>query len=132
MRIVTLIATVFVLYSCAGTPEPKGSPETTKKIQTHKVTFQDVPSYLEATGSIQSDIEGSSKIISPLAGTIENIFVRVGDRVKKGNPLAAIRRTYVSDAHSKYLSNLAQLKQADRLRVSHRHDRHPLIQGWEG
>ena len=114
-KIVALIAAVFILSSCAGTPESREGLDPERKIQTYKVSYEEVPSYLEATGSIQPDIEGSSKIISPLAGTIENIFVRVGDRVKKGDVLAVIRSTEVSDAYSNYLSNLAQLKQAERL-----------------
>jgi len=77
--------------------------------------LQDVPSYLEATGSIQPDIQGMAKIMTPLSGLVENIYVKVGDRVQKGNALVAIRSADVSDAYSSYLANLSQLRQAERV-----------------
>jgi cobalt-zinc-cadmium efflux system membrane fusion protein len=116
IRVMALIAAIFVLSGCTRAPESKEPPaEKEKKVQTYKVTSQDVPSFLEATGSIQPDVQGSAKITAHLAGTVENIFVKVGDRVKKGDPLVAIRSAEVSDTYSNYLSNLAQLKQAERI-----------------
>jgi cobalt-zinc-cadmium efflux system membrane fusion protein len=46
---------------------------------------------------------------------VENIFVKVGDRVKKGDPLCALRSPDVSDTYSNYLANLSQVKQAERI-----------------
>ena len=84
-------------------------------IQTYKVTSQEVPSSIEATGSVQPDIEGSAKIISSLPGHVENIYVKVGDLVKKGDPLCAVRSPEVSDTFSNYLANLSQVRQAERV-----------------
>jgi cobalt-zinc-cadmium efflux system membrane fusion protein len=53
--------------------------------------------------------------MTPLPGVIENIYVKVGDRVKKGDALVAIRSTEVSDAYSNYLANLSQMRQAERV-----------------
>ena len=73
-------------------------------------------SSIEATGSIQPDIQREAPRSSPAsAGTVENIYVKVGDRVKKGDPLGAIRSADVSDAYSSYLSALSQVKQAERI-----------------
>jgi cobalt-zinc-cadmium efflux system membrane fusion protein len=69
---------------------------------------------IETTGTVQPDLEGGAKIVSPLAGTVEKIFVRVGDAVRRGTPLAAVRSSDVSDAHAGYLSAQAQMKQAER------------------
>ena len=93
---------------------PKDSPAATK-IETYKVSSQEVTSFIEATGSIQPDVEGSAKIISALAGMVENIFVKVGDGVKIGTPLVSVKSPDVSDAYSNYLSNLSQVKQAERV-----------------
>jgi biotin carboxyl carrier protein len=46
---------------------------------------------------------------------VENIFVKVGDAVKVGIPLVSVRSPDVSDAYSNYLSNLSQVKQAERI-----------------
>ncbi len=46
---------------------------------------------------------------------MSNIFVKVGDRVQKGDPLVAISSPEVTDTFSNYFSNLTQLKQAERI-----------------
>jgi cobalt-zinc-cadmium efflux system membrane fusion protein len=112
--ILPLIGVFLFLAGCTPTQEAKEKPPE-KKIQTYKVGYQEVSSSIQATGTIQPDIEGSAKIISHLAGTVESIFVKVGDKVSKGDPLCAIRSPDVSDTYSNYLSNLSQVKQAERV-----------------
>ena len=115
MRMITLIAALAILSGCVGSPESKERLDSNKKPQTYNVTSQEVSSYLEATGSIQPDIQGTAKIMTPLPGLIENIFAKAGDRVKKGDPLVAIRSADVSDTYSNYLANLSQVRQAERV-----------------
>jgi cobalt-zinc-cadmium efflux system membrane fusion protein len=117
MPFLAFLILLFLSSGCTGTPESKTLPQELEKraIQTHRVTYQEVASFIEATGTIQPDAEGSAKITCPLAGTVENILVKVGDRVKKGDPLASIRSPDVSDTFSNYLSNLSQLRQAERI-----------------
>jgi len=112
--ILPLIGVLLFFAGCTPTQEAKEKPPE-KKIQTYKVTFREVSSSIQATGTIQPDIEGSAKIISNLAGTVEGIFVKVGDKVSKGDPLCAIRSPDVSDTYSNYLSNLSQVRQAERV-----------------
>lgn len=118
-RTLALFAVIFTLWGCTKSQDPpkdnpKDSPAETK-VETYKVTSQEVTSSIDATGSIQPDLEGSAKVTSALPGTVENIYVKVGDPVKKGDPLASIRSADVSDAYSNYLSVLAQVKQAERI-----------------
>jgi RND family efflux transporter MFP subunit len=105
------------LYGCTQSqpPDPSKGKLAERKVETYKVTTQEVTNYIEATGSIQPDTEGSAKIVSGLGGTVENVFVKVGDRVRKDDPLASIRSTEVSDAYSGYLGSLSQVKQAERI-----------------
>jgi cobalt-zinc-cadmium efflux system membrane fusion protein len=110
----SLIAVALLLAGCTSTQEAKEIPPE-KKIQTYKVTDQEVPSAVEATGTVQPDIEGSAKIICSVAGIVESIFVKVGDPVKRGEPLCAIRSPDVSDTYSNYLSNLSQVRQTERV-----------------
>ena len=103
-----------VLGGCSKSPQaaqdmPPGKGET------YKVFSKEVTSFIDATGSIQPDIAGSAKVVSYIPGTVENIFVKVGDSVKKGDVLASIRSPEVSDAYSSYLSALSQVKQTERL-----------------
>jgi cobalt-zinc-cadmium efflux system membrane fusion protein len=112
--ILSLIAVALLFAGCTSTQEAKEKPPE-KKIQTYKVSSQEVSSSIQATGTIQPDIEGSAKIISNLAGTVEGVFVKVGDKVSKGDSLCAIRSPDVSDTYSNYLSNLSQVRQAERI-----------------
>jgi cobalt-zinc-cadmium efflux system membrane fusion protein len=112
--ILPLIAAALLFTGCTSTQEAKEKPPE-KKIQTYKVSSQEVSSSIQATGTIQPDIEGSAKIISNLAGTVEGVFVKVGDKVNKGDSLCAIRSPDVSDTYSNYLSNLSQVRQAERI-----------------
>jgi len=79
------------------------------------VECTEVITYIEATGSVQPDLEGTSKILSPLAGVINRIDFKVGDRVHKGDPLIAVTAPDVTDTYSSYLSSQTQLKQAERI-----------------
>ena len=117
-RAVALFVVIFLLFGCTKTRDPSKEAKQDseyKKIETYKVSTQEVSSYIEATGSIQPDLEGSAKITAYLAGTVDSIFVKVGARVRKGAPLASIRSPDVSDTYSNYISNLSQVKQAERV-----------------
>jgi len=107
-----LICCFLLLMGC----EKKVSPreESRKELKTCTVTVQKVPAYIEATGTVQPDLEGGAKVLSPLAGSVERIFVKIGDSVGRGTPLASLRSSDVSDAHASYLSTQAQVKQAER------------------
>lgn len=88
--------------------------EVKREIKTHQVSIQKVQVFVEATGTVQLDLDGGAKIVSPLAGTVEKILVRIGQSVKRGTPLIAIRSSDVSDTHATFLSIQAQVKQAER------------------
>jgi membrane fusion protein, heavy metal efflux system len=115
MRFMALLAIVLVMGGCTKSPESKESAQDKREILTHVVTSQEVPGHIEATGIIQADVEGTVKVVTYLAGTVENIFVKVGDKVAKGSPLAVIRSADVSDTYSNYLANLSQMRQAERI-----------------
>jgi membrane fusion protein, heavy metal efflux system len=95
----------------ATTTDTNAKTET----KTIKVSSQKVDFYIETTGSIQPDKEGGAKIISPLGGSVEKIFVKVGDAVKKGDALVTLRSSDVSDNYANYLQSVSQLKQAERI-----------------
>jgi cobalt-zinc-cadmium efflux system membrane fusion protein len=119
MRKYILLPLIFValplfFWSCNKSDQSKQT-EAKQEIKTCKVVIQEVQSYIEATGSVQADLEGTSKVISHLAGNVNQILIKVGDRVKKGDPLLIIKSPDVTDIYSSYLSGLAQFKQAERV-----------------
>ena len=105
----------FVLMAPGCSRNDPSGRELKEELHTYKVTSQKVQSYIEATGTVQPDLEGGAKIISPLQGTVERVFVKIGDRVAKGDQLAALRSSDVSDTYASHLSSLAQLRQAERV-----------------
>ena len=113
MRITPLCLIAIILFcGCdRNSPPPK---EQQKAQPTCRVKSQKVEAFIDATGTVQPDLEGGAKILSPLAGSVEKIFIHIGDPVRRGTPLASLRSSEVSDAHSGYLSALVQLKQAER------------------
>jgi membrane fusion protein, heavy metal efflux system len=105
---------LFSALSCNRPSQPNNGIHK-QEIKTCGVECTEVITYTEATGSVQPDLEGTSKILSPLAGVINRIDFKVGDRVHKGDLLIAVTAPDVTDAYSNYLSSLTQLKQAERI-----------------
>ena len=112
MKTIIVLIAIIALAGCEKKEPPK--PEAKVELKTFKVSAQKVQAFIDATGTVQPDLDGAAKILTPLAGSIEKILVRVGDGVKQGTPLAQLRSSDVSDAYAGHLSALAQLKQAER------------------
>jgi cobalt-zinc-cadmium efflux system membrane fusion protein len=112
----SFIVLILILHILGcGRASEKNTKPIKEDIKTYKVTTTELQSYIEATGSIQPDIEGTSRILPYLAGAVSRIFVKVGDKVKKGDILISITSPDVTDTHSTYLSTLTQSKQAERI-----------------
>ena len=103
-----------LIASCGknGEATKKGAGE---QLKTYKVSTSDVQAYIEATGSVQPDLQGSAKIVAHLAGMVARIFVKAGDSVRKGDPLLAVTSPEMTDTHTGYASALTQMKQAERV-----------------
>jgi len=106
---------VFLLALCACEKNEGSKPEVKSEMRTYKVTSQQVQTYLDATGTIQPDLEGGAKVVSPGGGNVMKILVHIGEPVKKGTPLVVLKSTDVADIYATYLSTLSQLKQAERI-----------------
>ena len=117
MRRRILVAAVSLFLLLAGCSDKDRPPQKDVKLtpRVYKVALLKVQGYIEATGTIQHDMEGGTKIVSPVPGIVERIFVKFGERVQAGTPLLSIRSIDVNDAYTGYQASLAQLKQAERL-----------------
>ncbi|MCX5812234.1 MAG: efflux RND transporter periplasmic adaptor subunit [Proteobacteria bacterium] len=105
---------IFMGLSCNKSPQAN-TKEKRQDVKTLKVACMEVQTFIEATGSVQPDLTGSSRLASPLTGTVGQIFIKVGDRVKKGDPLLLIKSPEATDTYSSYLSTVIQLNQAERI-----------------
>ena len=111
-RIALIILSLAILGGCTKVVSAK--PDLKEEEHSFKISSQQVQSSVDATGVVQAELEGGAKILSPLAGAVEEIFVRVGDGVKKGTILAAMRSSDATDVYANYLAASSQLKQAER------------------
>ena len=106
----------FVLFSCNKESKNSDNEKNTKKqIQTVEVVYQEVPDYIEATGLVQPDKDGTVKITSKLPGIVQSINVQVGDYVKKGQVLASVKAPDTTDLYSQKVALSVQLSQAERI-----------------
>lgn len=109
-----VITLMLAFIGCNRSPQAK-KPEEQRQLKTSKVSCHEVPTYIEATGSVQPDLTGTSKINSQLPGIVGQINVKVGDRVNRGSALLMVKSPEATDTYSNYLSTFAQLKQAERI-----------------
>ena len=99
--------------SCGEKIEPGTSTKTPPvvkdvKVQTARITEQ--PLIYEAVGTVRAGI--TSNLDSKLLGTIEDIRVREGDRVKKGDTLLIIDQRQVKAGVRQAEAGLSEAKEA--------------------
>lgn len=77
------------LSGCSSEPQPvAAAPETVHNASVLQVQRADVPDLLEAVGTVRA--AQTSQLASQMAGTIVEIRVHEGDRVRRGQVLAVI------------------------------------------
>ncbi len=84
------------------------------------VASQGIPNIIDMTGTVTPD-EARVAHVRPLArGVIEQVWVRLGARVTKGQPLATYDNIQLGEYVGEYLSARAMLRQAEAERDSKR------------
>jgi len=92
---------------------PPGSP-LRSRIKVEPATEQVITSQFIAPGSVEADPSRLAKITPPLAGRVERLFVRLGDRVEKGQPLLVLNSSDLVAARADYVRAKSALAQAQR------------------
>ena len=69
----------------------------TKILETAKVTKGNLRGVIVETGIIKPQVGALVKIGARATGTIEQMYVKIGDRVKKGQPVALSLNYFVTD-----------------------------------
>ena len=60
-------------------------------LQTAKADFRSIDTVLPLYGSVKIDPDRHAHVTTRISGRVEQLFVRVGDRVEKGQKLATIQ-----------------------------------------
>ncbi|WP_121990261.1 efflux RND transporter periplasmic adaptor subunit [Nitrospira lenta] len=129
-----MIAAVFLFLAGCGdrgtepTPHPSASPANMntaaprllqppavvrERLRTEPVTLHQIPDLVTAPGEVALDLKQVAKITSRIAGQVEKIHVQLGDRVKSGQPLAAIGSLQLDQLIEEYLVGKAQADVAE-------------------
>jgi membrane fusion protein, heavy metal efflux system len=70
---------------------------------------------IEATGTVDFDADQATSVLAPFSGPVSRLLVSLGDRVKKGDPLAVVDSPDFATAISTYHKALASARTARRL-----------------
>jgi cobalt-zinc-cadmium efflux system membrane fusion protein len=88
------------------------SPEDVEKagMKTEEVTTRPVEQSVAAVGELDFDRARYAVLAPRAAGTVWHVFVRPGESVKQGQPLALVESAEVGRAKSEFLTSLVQVK----------------------
>lgn len=97
----------------AGVVEVPAPAQKNAGVVVTKLETRRLPTTIEVTGRVTPD-EARVAHIRPLArGLVERVWVRLGERVKKGQPLATYDNIQLGELVGEYLSARAGLRQAE-------------------
>jgi len=105
--IVALIGVSIIVYAFMTSNE---SVETPGEIKTQKVHKQDISASVSATGIIKPQIGAEVRIGTRASGIVTNLYVNIGDYVKKGQLLAKIDASELNAKHQQAKANLKYAK----------------------
>ncbi|TKB78662.1 MAG: efflux RND transporter periplasmic adaptor subunit [Nitrospira sp.] len=83
------------------------------RLKTEPVALRAVVEAVTAPGEVALDLKQVAKITSRIEGQVERIHVQLGDRVRKGQPLAAIGSLQLDQLIEEYLVGKAQADVAE-------------------
>ncbi|NLY79819.1 MAG: efflux RND transporter periplasmic adaptor subunit [Lysinibacillus sp.] len=101
-----LLMAIILLVGCSGTEETEEVPETEVPVKVAKVTFGALTDNNELSGTILPENEVA--ILPKAAGEITAIYVKKGDKVKKGDILAKLDDTAENNAVEQQQNALQQ------------------------
>jgi cobalt-zinc-cadmium efflux system membrane fusion protein len=128
MKRIALFSLAVLLAGCSRDPEAKAPPkqETRRpgmayippdspmmgQIRVEEVREMDVPvDEVDAPGKIEVNPNRVSRVVTPVAGRVTQVFVRVGDAVTEGQAVVTIESPDADQAISAYLQADASLGQ---------------------
>jgi membrane fusion protein, heavy metal efflux system len=122
-----LVAALMTMAGCAGKSDDGAAtasvtatnitltPDQRKNIGLHTVARSQFQRTVDATGSVDFDNEHATAVLAPISGPVSRLLVDMGDRVKKGDPLAIVDSPDFATAISTYRKALTTAHTARRL-----------------
>jgi cobalt-zinc-cadmium efflux system membrane fusion protein len=101
------------------------TPDQRKSIHIDTVAQSQFRKTVDATGAVDFDNDQATSVLAPFSGPVTRLLVSVGQRVKKGEPLAEVDSPDFAAAVSAYVKaivsarNLRRLADADKDLVQH-------------
>src|SRR4051794_39966505 len=119
------IGLALLVAGCSSSPDDGGAPVSavanvrlTKAQRGHIRLFTVEPAgyrqRVEAPGTVDFDNNQATAVVSPFTGPVTRIFVALGQRVAKGQPLAAVASADVTTAVGAYPKAAAAAAHARR------------------
>ncbi|WP_266183280.1 efflux RND transporter periplasmic adaptor subunit [Dyella humicola] len=129
MPAVTLlaVATLLMLAGCSSKTDDNASAATgdahnvtltaaqREHIRLHTVAASSFHKTIETTGIVDFDNDHATAVLAPISGPVSRLLVDIGDRVKKGDPLAVVDSADFAAAVSAYRKALTTAHTARRL-----------------
>jgi len=84
-----------------------------ERLQVAPVALRRVPEIVTAPGEVLPDLKRVAKVSPRIDGTVEQLYVSLGERVRVGQPLAAIGGHRFDELVEHYLVSKAQAEAAD-------------------
>jgi membrane fusion protein, heavy metal efflux system len=117
---VASIAAAAALSGCPKRDEPPPAPVTAGNVKLTAAQRQSVSIYtvrsssfhdtVETTGVVDFDNDQATSVLSPISGPVSRLSVSLGQKVKKGEPLATVDSPDFAAAISAYQKALATAK----------------------
>jgi cobalt-zinc-cadmium efflux system membrane fusion protein len=115
-----------VLTGCSGkTDQPQAPPAAPANVKLSAAQQQNVHVYtvgsstfhktIETTGVVDFDNDQATSVLAPISGPVSRLLVSLGQKVKKGEPLAAVESPDFATAISAYHKALATAQTDRRL-----------------
>ncbi len=95
--LLTLFCCISILCACeetdkhSGRTTPKASTDNTITVETASLTRVDLAESIVVTGSVLAS--KTTNLVPTVGGLIEEIYVKVGDKVEQGDPLLQLRQS---------------------------------------
>ena len=117
---ITAIAAAAALSGCSKRDEPPPAPATVGNVKLTAAQRQSVRIYtvaassfhatVDTTGVVDFDNDQATSVLSPISGPVTRLSVTLGQKVKKGQPLATVDSPDFAAAISAYQKALATAK----------------------
>jgi len=118
-----MAASLLAVAACSpksGAPAPQGQNVTLTQAQLQKITVftvaeGDYRRMVDTTGVVDFDNDQASPVLAPFSGPVSRLLVQPGDKVAKGQALAAVVSPDFATAVSTYRKSLVTAQNARRL-----------------